>query len=123
FFPKKHAFEYPILFIGVDLELLEKNGRGGFILGYNNRMAIFNINDNDYLGHVNEHDLTKDTSQKKRSIKEKLFWHIKKHNIPTENLCRVELVTMPRFCGYAFNPVSFYYCYDINNSLKVIVLE
>ncbi|RIB22142.1 hypothetical protein C2G38_2174641 [Gigaspora rosea] len=29
-------------------------------LGYNNRIAIFNINDDDYLGCVNEHDLTED---------------------------------------------------------------
>ncbi|CAG8665632.1 7364_t:CDS:2 [Dentiscutata erythropus] len=86
-------------------------------------MAIFNINDDDYLGRVNEHDLTEGTAKKKRTIKEKLFWHIKKHDIPTENLCRAELVTMPRFCGYAFNPVSFYYCYDINDVLKVLVLE
>ncbi|CAG8454932.1 3922_t:CDS:2 [Dentiscutata heterogama] len=86
-------------------------------------MAIFNINDVDYLGRVNEHDLTEGTAKKRRTIKEKLFWHIKKHDISTENLCRVELVTMPRFCGYAFNPVSIYYCYDINDELKVLVLE
>ncbi|RIA99756.1 hypothetical protein C1645_2035 [Glomus cerebriforme] len=30
---------------------------------------------------------------------------------------------MPRFLGYAFNPVSFYYCYNKNNELKVVVLE
>ncbi|CAG8610629.1 224_t:CDS:2, partial [Gigaspora margarita] len=123
FFPKKHAFEYPILLVGIDLELLEKNSRGGFILGYNNRMAIFNINDNDYLGCVNEHDIIEDTAKKNRTIKEKLFLHIKKHNMETENLRRVELVTMPRFFGYAFNPVSIYYCYDITDALKIIVLE
>ncbi|RIB29751.1 hypothetical protein C2G38_2027469 [Gigaspora rosea] len=67
-------------------------------------MAIFNINDDDYLGCVNEHDLTEG-------------------NMATENLCRVELVTMPRFFGYAFNPVSFYFCYDNTDALKVIVLE
>ncbi|KAF0517369.1 DUF1365 domain-containing protein [Gigaspora margarita] len=30
---------------------------------------------------------------------------------------------MPRFFGYTFNPVSFYYCYDIIDALKIIVLE
>ncbi|RIB22147.1 hypothetical protein C2G38_2174650 [Gigaspora rosea] len=48
--------EYPILLIGIDLELLEKNGRGGF------KTSIFNINDDDYLGCVNEHELTEDPS-------------------------------------------------------------
>ncbi|KAF0517360.1 cyclopropane-fatty-acyl-phospholipid synthase [Gigaspora margarita] len=86
-------------------------------------MAIFNINDNDYLGCVNEHDIIEDTAKRNRTIKEKLFLHIKKHNMETENLRRVELVTMPRFFGYAFNPVSIYYCYDITDALKIIVLE
>ncbi|RIB22145.1 hypothetical protein C2G38_2174646 [Gigaspora rosea] len=54
-------------------------------------MAIFIINNNDYIGCVNEHDLTK--------------------------------VTIPRFFDYAFNPVSFYYCYDNTAALKVIALE
>ena len=33
------------------------------------------------------------------------------------------MVTTPRFLRYAFNPVSFHYCYNKNNELKVIVLE
>jgi len=42
-------------------------------------MAIFNINDDDYLGCVNKHDLTEGTAKKNRTIKEKLLLHIKKH--------------------------------------------
>ncbi len=30
---------------------------------------------------------------------------------------------MPRFLGYAFNPISIFHCYDKNNYLKVIILE
>jgi hypothetical protein len=33
------------------------------------------------------------------------------------------LVTAPRFFGYSFNPVSFWYIYDENHELKKMILE
>lgn len=33
------------------------------------------------------------------------------------------LVTAPRFLGYSFNPVSFWYLYDSNSKLTMMVLE
>ncbi|PKC64453.1 hypothetical protein RhiirA1_537036 [Rhizophagus irregularis] len=134
FWPVKHSFKYPVLFVGVDLDILEqqqykKDGHSLFDIGYNNSSIIFNINDDDYLGKINSGDdnlenpyIQKPKNQIK-SIKEKLLWHIKQHNIPTDDLSRFELVTMPRFLGYAFNPASFHYCYSRNNELKVVILE
>ncbi|CAG8449122.1 16596_t:CDS:2 [Acaulospora morrowiae] len=125
FFPVKHSFEYPVLYLGVDLDLLERNkDSGGFLLGYNNKKTIFNINDDDYLGAINPRDIPISFGRKElKSIKEKLFWYISRHDISTEGFLRVELVTMPRLLNYAFNPVNFYFCYDLRNSLSVVVLE
>ena len=36
---------------------------------------------------------------------------------------RVVLLTQPRFLGYVFNPVSFYYCFDAQDRLDAIVAE
>ncbi len=33
------------------------------------------------------------------------------------------LVTVARYFHYAFNPVSFYYCYDRSNALTCITAE
>jgi hypothetical protein len=35
----------------------------------------------------------------------------------------VTLVTMPRVFGYAFNPVNFWFCRDINGCLRAVVAE
>ncbi|CAI2163449.1 13565_t:CDS:2 [Funneliformis geosporum] len=134
FWPINHSFKYPIIFVGVDLDLLEqekykKVGKRLYEIGYNNSSILLNINDDDYLGEINagDHNLKNPYLQRPKkqikSIKEKLLWHINQHNIPVDDLCRFELVTMPRFLGYAFNPVSFHYCYNKSNRLQVIVLE
>ncbi len=36
---------------------------------------------------------------------------------------RVELVTLPRVFGYLFNPVSFYYCYDVAGTCVASIAE
>lgn len=33
------------------------------------------------------------------------------------------IVTTPRFLGYAFNPVSYYYLYDAQEELRIVVVE
>ncbi|CAG8657778.1 7074_t:CDS:2, partial [Acaulospora colombiana] len=118
-------FEYPILYLGIDLDLLEKEkDSGGFLLGYNNRRSIFNINEDDYLGNINPRNTSTPFKKRElRSIREKLLWHMSRHNIPTEEFLRIELVTTPKLLNYAFNPVNFYFCYDLHNSLSVIAIE
>lgn len=47
-------------------------------------------------------------------------------NIPSSTvaaLSHITLITTPRIFGYAFNPVSFYFCYDNANALRVVLLE
>lgn len=38
-------------------------------------------------------------------------------------LGRIELLCYPRMLGYAFNPLSVYYCYDLRGRLAVMVYE
>lgn len=36
---------------------------------------------------------------------------------------RIMLLSMPRFLGFAFNPLSVYYCYDVDGILESVVYE
>jgi DUF1365 family protein len=36
---------------------------------------------------------------------------------------RIELLTMPRQCGYAFNPLSVYFCYDHRGRIAAVIYE
>ncbi len=40
-----------------------------------------------------------------------------------EKTKNVVLMTMPRILGYVFNPVSFYLCFDEDNSLRAVLCE
>lgn len=35
----------------------------------------------------------------------------------------IKVITMPRFFGYIFNPVSFWFCYDKDKNLKAVIAE
>lgn len=43
--------------------------------------------------------------------------------IGVADLSRVELLTMPRVLGFAFNPLSLYFCYDRDGALAAIIHE
>lgn len=108
FLPRPHRFAYPAYIYAVDLdELPDLDGSvPGF--GYN-RFALASIRDRDYL-------------RGEGTIKAKLLRHLER-NGGADGVARVELVTMPRFLGYAFNPVSFYYCYDHGDRPICVVTE
>ncbi len=47
---------------------------------------------------------------------------LKQHKIDYAN-GEIVLITMPRVFGYVFNPVSFWYCYDKEKKLRVVICE
>ena len=46
-----------------------------------------------------------------------------KQNEKVEDYPNAYLITAPRFLGYSFNPVSFWYLYDEKKELKAMILE
>lgn len=44
-----------------------------------------------------------------------------KHNIDEPQ--RISLLTLPEICGWVFNPVSFYYCFDKQDKLYLVLAE
>ena len=108
--PVSHRFNYPIYFMSVDLDHLEELAQRVALFSYN-RFNLLSIHDKDYL-------LGEGT------IKEKLVRCLREsHKSYANRITTVQLLTMPRFVNYAFNPVSFYYCYDHKAQLHCIVVE
>jgi len=108
FVPTEHDFRYPVFFFSFDLDELAELDRTVHGFGYNRR-ALVSLHDKDYL-------------RGDGSIRERLMHFLKKHNCD-DDIARVELLTMPRMFGHVFNPVSFYYCYRANGSVRCIVAE
>lgn len=112
FKPILHSFRYPVLYIGLDLDCLERSYNDNIFSLVAKVWRVLSLRSDDYMG-----------SKHVGGIKEKLWAHMSDHGVQTESLRRAFLVTTPRLFGYSFNPVSFHYVYDKEEQLKVVVLE
>ncbi len=75
-----------------------------------NRRAMLSVADRDHAGEFTG------------SIREKLTQLIAREGI-TETLGQVDLITLPKLFGYAFNPVSFYRCCDAQDQFTMLIAE
>jgi DUF1365 family protein len=111
-FPKKHSFSYSYLFVGIPIGI--KGRVGGNVLSVDAaKPAWFDVRSADYL----------DRSSTQNSLGEKLKRYLRSQGISENDYEFAYLVTAPRFLGYSFNPVSFWYLYDEDTELKYMVLE
>lgn len=108
--PVQHKFVYPIYFMSVDLDELATLGDQQRLFSHNT-FNLLSIHDKDYL-------------QGQGTLWEKLKQCLKQAEKPYEHeITNAELLTMPRYMNYGFNPVSFFYCYDDNRQLVCVVVE
>lgn len=107
--PVVNRFVYPILYLLVDLDELDELDRRLPLFGVN-RAAPITLHNRDHLGDYNQ------------SLKANLLAHLRSRGVEVP-AGRILLLTMPRIFGYVFNPVSFFYCYDADGELAVIVAE
>jgi len=103
----KFSYRYKLFLFDVDqLPELEKNT----ILLTHNRFGIVSIQDRDYLG------------KGAGSLRQKVEQWFKKEGIHSGPE-RIFLLTSPRYFGYVFNPVSFFYCFDAGEELLAVIAE
>jgi len=110
-FPQKHSFEYSYLFVGVPVGMAGRTNKALSVDG--SPPSWFNIRASDYLFRGVE----------ELSLAEKLKNYLDKQGISERHYSFAYLVTAPRFLGYSFNPVSFWYIYDGDAQLKYMILE
>lgn len=110
FWPVSHAFSYRMTLCYIDLDEEEQLFRGrwfwsrkGFNLGRLKRQ--------DYIG---PHRL---------GIKEAVLARVRAAGQPLCDIARVTMLTQLRLWGVCFNPVTFYYLFDRQDTLCYIVAE
>ena len=106
--PIQHHFKYPVFFMALDIDELPGLDRNVSGFGHN-RFAPLSIRDTDYLTG---------TGTLRQRVEQYLPDHILE-KVPG----RIVLVTAPRYFGYVFNPVSFWYIYDSTEQLLCAVAE
>ncbi len=97
----KNSFKYPIFYLYTDVREIEKSK--------NDLSRLFlSFDPKDYLLGSDDH------------IELKIKSFIQKHF--SYQADQIQLLTIPRFLGYAFNPVSFWYCIK-NKKLEAVLVE
>ncbi|MDE2163831.1 MAG: DUF1365 domain-containing protein [Alphaproteobacteria bacterium] len=105
--PRRNAFRYPVCYLALSMrELTEHKGSALFSIDRGN---LFSIYTGDYG------DGRTPPAQWIRDI------------LGSFQLCEadgdVTLLTLPRIMGYAFNPVSFWFCFDRDRRLRAVLAE
>jgi DUF1365 family protein len=106
FFPKKNRFDYKSIYISFPVSKIKELKKFLFSLGKFNLFGFYNA---DY-GNKKLQDLSK-----------WIYKILKESDI--NNVKDIVLVTHPRVLGYAFNPVSFWVCFDNKNQLIAVLSE
>jgi DUF1365 family protein len=110
--PRPHAFRYPLFMLYLDLDELPRLFEGRWLWSVNRR-NIAEFRRSDYLG-----DPT-------RPLKDCVLDEVEKATAERPRGA-VRLLTHLRYFGHCFNPVSFYYCFDVEGAgerLHSIVAE
>lgn len=107
--PKPHAFTYDMWHVLLDLDDLERLDREVTGFAYNRR-AVVSLRDTDHLGDA------------ALPLREKLRRFLAGQGVALPG-GRVLLQASPRVLGYAFNPVSWFWCHDEDGDLALVVAE
>jgi len=110
FSPKAHDFRYGITMLWLDLSELDQVFDGHWLWSVEQR-NIASFRRADHFG-----DEAQDLDG---LIRDRVEEHTGQHPTGT-----IRLLTHPRYFGYVFNPVSFYFCYDDSGEqIQAIVAE
>ncbi|KIX00820.1 uncharacterized protein Z518_09885 [Rhinocladiella mackenziei CBS 650.93] len=116
-FPSKHSFSYSYLLVGFPIGW---RGSAGSLLssepgqtGLGSLKTWFSVHAEDYLERGHHVD----------GLAGKLRDYLRTQNLSVDDYAYAYLATAPKFLGYSFNPVSFWYLYDENQSLSAMILE
>jgi uncharacterized protein len=105
----KHDFTYPIFMALLDIDAIPQLMKVSPFAGYN-RFNWAAYDERDHFG------------DRRLSLRERLAGDARARGVELPD-GRIFLLTHLRYCGYVFNPVSFFYCYDRAESLRVILAE
>lgn len=109
--PRRHQFNYQVFMFYLDLaEINQLHRRLRFMS--RNRFNLFNFRDKDHL----------QLPGKNGDVRDQILAYVQQQGISTP-IGRIMLLTNLCTLGYQFNPVSFYYCYDMQGHPVCAVVE
>lgn len=109
FTPFKYRFNYQVFSLRIDIDRFAEESHNLKWLSFN-RFNLLSFYSSD-VGPRNQ-----------QNLREWFDQLMVEHGV-SERPAKVELVCMPRFLGYRFNPIVMWYAYNLNNELISVVAE
>ncbi len=109
FTPVAHAFTFPLFMALLDIDRVPQLMRVSRVTSHN-RWNWASFDDRDHLGDPS------------RPLRERLVVDVARHGLDLPD-GRIFLLTHLRYLGYCFNPVSFFYCFDVETRLRLVLAE
>src|SRR5476651_735138 len=113
--PKVHSFHYDIFMFYLDLDEIDGLSKKLKFMSCN-RFNLFNFRDKDHL------QLPKENPDTSKNIRQHITDYLQTQGISI-GTGRIMILTNLCTLGYQFNPVSFYFCYDVNDQPVCSVVE
>jgi uncharacterized protein len=107
--PRRHHLSYDVFYLLLDLDEIEALARSSWLLRLG-RFGLFSFNARD-------HGDGSDTP-----LKRQVEGHLRAAGIVPDG-GPIRLLTLPRILGYAFNPISVYFCHRRSGALAAVLYE
>lgn len=105
--PRRNAFRYPACYLALPVRSIAE--RKGSTLFSVDRANLFSLRTSDYGD--------------RRTPPAQWIGEVLATFLLSEADGDITLLTLPRILGYAFNPVSFWFCFDRDGRLRVVLAE
>jgi DUF1365 family protein len=119
--PKTHRFSYRVFFLLIDLDEISQLTKSLRLFSYN-RFNVFSLFDRD---HGKKHSKNTEQGQQDQpngSIRDWAENALKEHDLEAFSHS-IRLLCFPRLFGYAFNPLSVYFCADSSGKVGALIHE
>ena len=107
FSPVRHEFTYPLFMVFLDIDRVPQLMNVSPLAGYNRRNWV-SYQERDHFGDPTI------------SLRKRVSRDAEKNGVVLRE-GRIFLLTHLRYLGYNFNPVSFFYCYDREDKLRMVM--
>tara|TARA_R110002096_G_scaffold257381_1_gene450760 strand:+ start:80148 stop:80972 length:825 start_codon:yes stop_codon:yes gene_type:complete len=111
--PKKHELKYKVFTLFADLDQLHNTAKKNRLFSLN-RFNLVSFHEADY-GNPN--------SSKSTDLKERLLELLASNGIDTSRVETIKVLAYPRVLGFAFNPLTVFYCYGKNDKNVAVIYE
>lgn len=113
--PKSHRFHYNVFMFYIDLDELDQLSKKYWLMS-RNKFNFFSFRDTEHL------QLPIDKPDTSKTTKEHIIDYLKQNGFDFVDQ-RIMLLTNLNILGYNFNPVSFYFVLDKNNTPECAIAE